>query len=170
MFYGYKCFQKGLFNRYGIQYEINKEYHCDGVIRFGNDGNGFHVCERLEDTLRYFDAMKKEVDIAKVCCHGNYDSYEDDYNEFYDMYAYEYMTILKILTKKEIIDYGLELNEIQVKRFLSLYKLSEDEILLFQKQFRNNVGVLSTISYYQEGNLDAYSREYQNKILQYVKK
>ncbi len=169
MFYGYKCFNKGLINRYSNKFEVGKEYHCDGVIQFGNEGNGFHVCKRLEDTLRYFDAMNKEVDLTKVRCHGLFDTYEDNYNDYFDMYAYEYMEIIKILTREEIIEYGLQLNELAVKRFLSLYKLKEEEIELFKEKY-NNRSVLDTISYYQEGNKDTYTIECQNKILKYVKK
>ena len=81
MFYGYKCFDKELINRYGTIFEVGKLYHSDNEIKFGNDGNGFHVCKRLEDTLRYFDAMNGEVDIAKVKCYGNYQKYEDEYTK-----------------------------------------------------------------------------------------
>ena len=45
---GFKCFNKGLINRYGMQFELNKVYHCDGEIIFGNHGNGFHMCKYLE--------------------------------------------------------------------------------------------------------------------------
>ncbi len=82
MFIGYKCFNKGLINRYGTKFCIEKTYHCDKQIKFGNNGHGFHVCKRLEDTLRYFDAMNKEVDICIVECYGKYDKQEDDYYDY----------------------------------------------------------------------------------------
>ena len=156
MFHGYKCFNEGLINRYGDAFHLHTEYHCNGMIRFGNDGNGFHVCERLEDTLRYFDAMNQKIDMTEVHCYGKRDEYEDDYYGYYDMYAYEYMMIDKILTREEIVDYGLHLYDTRVKRFLSLYKLLPNEIILFQNQFQNSVDVLRTISYYQEGNQEAF--------------
>ena len=157
MFYGYKCFNKGLINRYGIQFEVGKTYHCDGEIKFGNNGNGFHVCRRLEDILRYFDAMTGKVDICKVICYGKYAKGEDEYNDYYDMFAFEYMIIQKIMTREEIINYGLGLYEMQAKRFVSQYKLTEEEIAIFKNRFQRSSHILNTISYYQEGNLNAFN-------------
>ena len=165
MFNGYKCFDKGLINRYGIKYEVGKLYHCDGQITFGNNGNGFHVCKRLEDTLRYFDAMNKEIDIAKVKCYGKYEEYEDDYNGYYDMYAYEYMEIEKVLTREEIINYGLKLYEFRAKRFISLYKLTPEEINLFKEKYQNNIDILNTIAYYQEGDKEVYNHYIKSRKL-----
>ena len=160
MFKGYKCFKKGLINRYGTKFEIDKEYHANGIIKFGNYGNGFHVCKNLEDTLRYFNAMNEPVDIAEVICHGMYDQGEDDYNGYYDMYAFEYLFINKILTREEIIDYGLKLYDFRTKRFISGYRLTKEEILLFKEKFKNNQDILNTIAYYQEGNIEAFNSSY----------
>ncbi len=160
MFNGYKCFDKGLTNRYGQQFEIGKLYHCHNEIKFGNDGNGFHVCQRLEDTLRYFDAMHGEVDIAKVICNGKYDSYEDDYNGYYDMYSFEYLLIEKVLTREEIITYGLNLSAMPIRRFISQFRLTEEEIALFRQKFSNNIDILNTIAYYQEDDKEAFNRQY----------
>ena len=159
MFQGYKCFEKGLINRYGFSFKEGVEYHSENSIKFGNNGNGFHVCLRLEDTLRYFDAMDHEVDIAKVSCHGNYDSYEDDYNEYYDMYAFEYMKIDKVLTRKEIMEYALQLPELRANRFLSLYRLTEEEKEIMKQLYVDKPTLLKTISYYQDGNKDTYLQE-----------
>jgi hypothetical protein len=164
MFVGYKCFNKGLVNRYGIPFEVGKTYHTSGEISFGNNGNGFHVCKNLEDTLRYFDAMDDEVDIALVNCYGKYALGEDDYNGYYDMYAFEYMTILKVLTREEIIKYALSLNEIQVKRFISMYHLTPEEIALFKQKFAQYQQVLNTISYYQEGDTEAFTKKQSNYV------
>ena len=152
MFNGYKCFNKGLINRYGDKFEIGKLYHNENVIKFGNDGNGFHVCKRLEDTLRYFDAMNDEIDIAKVICHGTYDDYEDDY--------YGYMLIEKVLTRDEIIDYGLNLYENRAKRFISLFRLTPEEIQLFKEKYYRNIDLLNAIAYYQENDTDVYNNYY----------
>ena len=160
MFKGYKCFNRGLTNRYGKQFEVGVPYHCTNEIKFGNDGNGFHVCKRLEDTLRYFDAMDNSVDIAKVTCDGKYDSFEDDYNGYYDMYAFEYLFIEKVLTRDEIIAYALNLYDMQVKRFISQFRLTDDEISLFKQKFHNNIAVLNTIAYYQEGDKEAFNNPY----------
>ncbi len=168
MFYGYKCFQKGLINRYGDIFQVGKWYRAFGDIQFGNNGNGFHVCSRLEDTLRYFDCMNSEVNLTKVRCYGNYSSYEDDYYGYYDMYAYEYMMIDKILNRDDIINYALDLNEITIKRFLSLYRLNDKEKEIILHKYKDNIDVLKTFFYYQEDNKDIYNLE--NNVLKYVKK
>ena len=156
--YGYKCFDKGLVNRYGMVFEVGKTYHADGEIIFGNDGNGFHMCTHLEDTLRYFDAMNNEVDICSVNCFGKYSEGSDDYNGYYYMYAFENMYIEKLLTREEIINYGLNLHEIRAKRFVSQYRLTPEEIKLFKAKYKYSQSVLEAISYYQENNKDVYTK------------
>ena len=63
---GYKAFNKDMTNRYGVEFKVGSVYEVEGDARFGNDGNGFHFCKRLEDTLRYFDGMGDEIQIAEV--------------------------------------------------------------------------------------------------------
>ena len=156
--YGYKCFDKGLTNRYGMHFEIGKTYHCEKNIKFGNDGHGFHICKRMEDTLRYFDAVDAEVDICEVKCFGDIEEYEDDYNGYYDMYACEYMVIEKLLTREEIINYALKLNDFQVTRFISLFKLNDKEIALFKQKFASYDTVQKYIDYYQYNDKEAFKR------------
>jgi len=153
---GYKCFNENLTNRYNTKFEIGKIYHVNGNIKFGNNGNGFHICKNLEDTLRYFNSFDYNISICLVYAFGKYDKYNDEYYGFYDMYAYEYLTILKKLNREEIINYALNLNEIRIQRFLSLYKLSNEEIKLFKNKFNNFESIIKCISYYQENNKDVY--------------
>ena len=156
---GYKCFNEDLTNRYGTEFKVGKTYHVSGNIKFGNDGNGFHMCKNMEDTLRYFDAFNGNVRICLVYGFGKSNKYNDEYNGFYDMYSYEYLTILKELTHQEIINYALNLYEERVKRFISLYKLSKDEIELFKNKFYDNDNILKCIKYYQENMEDVYKLE-----------
>ena len=67
---GYKCFNKDLLNRYGKKFRLGKIYITEGSIKFGNSGNGFHLCKNMENTFRYFDAMNENVDICKVRASG----------------------------------------------------------------------------------------------------
>ncbi len=71
MISGYKCFYEGLVNLYGKKFEVGESYSNNGDVTFGNDGHGFHMCKRLEDTLRFFDTFNKEVDICEVVGYGN---------------------------------------------------------------------------------------------------
>ena len=40
---GYKCFDKGLINKYGKKFSVGKIYIMLGTIKFGINGNGFHI-------------------------------------------------------------------------------------------------------------------------------
>ena len=157
MISGYKCFDKGLKTHYGDELEVGKVYHVKDNIRFQQ--SGFHMCQNLEDTLRYFDAFNDEVVVASVTGFGKINEYEDDYNGFYNMYAVEYLLINRILSHEEIIDYALHLPPYRVKRFISLFKLMPDEIKLFQEKYANESDVLNTIDYYQNGISDSYHKQ-----------
>lgn len=166
----YKCFQKGMLNRYGQPFEVGVEYHTDGIIKFGNNGNGFHACKRLEDTLRYFDAMEGEVDIAQIRGFGNFDLYEDDYYGYYDMYSFENIIIDKVLNRQEIMDYAYHLPEMRAERFVSLFRLTEEEKEKMIDLFKQSFSVLKSIAYYQDGDKDAFLQNDENFVLKYVKK
>lgn len=159
MILGYKCFNKDLTNRYGQRFEVGKTYHITGNITFGNTGNGFHICSNLEDTLRYFDTFNEEVCICEVKGTGTNIVYNDEYNGYYDMYAVESLTIIRILNREEIINIGLNLNQIRVFRFIQGYKLTKEEINLFKNKFINYSSVLKAIAYYQEGDTNIYNRK-----------
>ena len=159
MINGYKCFYQGLTDNFGNKYEIGKTYHVDGEIKFGDRGNGFHICTNLEDTLRYFDTMNNEVEIAIVTCFGKTHKNNDEYNGYYDMYSCEYMIIDKILKREEIINYGLDLDNEHVKRFVSQFKLTKEEILLFKEKFKKEEIVLDLIAYYQENDKGVFKRK-----------
>ena len=157
MIEGYKCFDKDLINRYGSKFEIGKIYHAEDEIKY--HCNGFHMCANLEDTLRYFDAINNPVNIAKVIGYGNINEYDDEYNGFYNMYAVEYLEIISLLSRDEIINYALKLSPERVKRFISLYKLNNDEIELFKEKYNKIPFVMDTIEYYQLGNDKIYQKK-----------
>ncbi len=155
---GFKCFDKGLINRYGTKFEIGVSYHANGNIQFGNRGNGFHMCKNMEDTFRYFPATEEEVSVCYVKGSGNIDEGRDDYNEYYDMYAAENIEIIKKLEREEIINYALDLPSYRVIRFIQTFKLNNDEIELFKDKFSKNIDVINAISYYQLGDKEVYNR------------
>lgn len=148
---GYKCFYKGLINLYDEKFETNKLYITSGNIKYGIDGNGFHMCKNIEDTLRFFD-KNKELEICKVIGFGNFDKHEDNYYDYYDMYSVEKLYISKILTREEIINIALNLPEIRLKRFIQGFLLNEEEINKLKNKFNNNNIILNYIAYYQNNN------------------
>ena len=157
MIKGYKCFNKNLVNRYGIPFEVGNTYSVIGDIKFGNNGNGFHMCTNLEDTLRYFNGFLDEVDICEVIGFGDFVIFEDNYYEYYDMYSVEKIQIIKKLSREEIINLMINKHEFRVIRFIQGYRLTSEEIELFKNKFVNNISVLNALKYYQEGDLDIYS-------------
>ena len=126
---GYKAFNKNLTNRYGKQFEIGKTYTTTGKVIFGNNGNGFHFCTNVEDTLRYFDGVD-DIDITEVTSTGDVDIYNDEYNGYYDMYSAQNITIDRIIERKELVEMFLTTitSEPRVFRFIQHYKLTEEEI------------------------------------------
>ena len=50
----------------------------------------------------------------------------------------------------------------RVIRFISLFKLNKEEIVLFKRIFKNNTMIMDAISYYQEGDVKVYERRYRN--------
>lgn len=156
---GYKCFNKNITNSYGLKFEIGKTYAVDGPIKFGTEGNGFHMCERLEDTLRYFDAMNEEVSICLVKGSGEILEWADEYYGYYDMYVVQRLEILKKLSRDEIIDNAIHMDREGFKRFLIGFKLSCVELLYFKNMYKKDDMVLRYIEYYQENQFDAFEKK-----------
>lgn len=157
---GYKAFNNDLSNRYGKDFEEGGVYTVEGPISFGNYGNGFHFCERLEDTLRYFDAMDDEIKIAEVIGRGEIVEYFDDYYGYYDMFAASELEVVKVLSREEIVGpYLMCSNSERVKRFVSGYRLTPLEKDVLRTAHHNKMDVLQAIDYHQDGILDAYDRK-----------
>ena len=154
---GFKSFNSNLINHYGYKYEVKKLYHANNNIKFGINGNGFHICKNLEDTLRFFNSFDHEVEICIVIGFGECDTQYDDYYGYYDMYAFENIYIMKKLSRKEIIDYMKKQNNERIKRFISLYKMNEEEY----NMFRNiDSSIDKYIDYYQLNKKDVFEKKY----------
>ena len=156
---GYKAFNADLTNRYGIPFEEGKKYSVNGHAVFGNHGNGFHFCERLEDTLRYFDAMDGEVTFAEVVGSGDIVEYSDEYYGYYDMYAATEIEVLRVLTREDIINMYLSVPGYRMVRFVQGFRLLDEEKELMKCSYAEDSDVMKAISYYQDGDKDVYSRE-----------
>lgn len=162
---GYKAFNKGLTNRYGRKFEIGKQYSLDGKISFGNKGNGFHFCKNIEDTLRYFDGVDEEIEIAEVIGSGEIVTNEDEYNGFYDMYSAQRIKINKKIERQEIVNMFLTTITIEprVVRFIQLFRLTEKEIEMFKLKYGGYLQIMNAIAYYQEGKKDVYKKRHKVK-------
>ena len=147
---GYKAFNKDKTNRYGITFEEGKTYQIEGEIRFGNQGNGYHICTHLCDVFRYVNC-KEGIEVALVLGSGKVHHYDDEYYGYYDMFAVEQMTILRFLSREEILAYALKMHELDSKKFLSSFQLTDEEKRVFIKKYQNNYAMLMFLSFYQLG-------------------
>lgn len=154
---GYKAFNEDLSNRYGSEFKTGEIYQVSGSISFGVRGNGFHFCKRLEDTLRYFDAMDDNIQIAEVIGRGSIVEYYDDYYGYYDMYVASELEVVKVLSREEIVmPYVFSKNDDRVRRFVSGFRLTFDEKQMFRQVYSKCVSILQAIDYYQDGVKDVY--------------
>ena len=163
MIKGYKAFNKDLTNRYGSEFVEGTTYRVEGELKFGNNGNGFHFCKRLEDTLRYFPGMEEAIDIAEVTSlEDNAEKY-DEYNGYYDLYAARALRIDRILPREEIIEMFLNKSEERVIRFVSGYKLTPEEIEMFKLRYCDEPRIIMAIQYYQEEDKEVYKRNHEKQ-------
>ena len=157
---GFKSFNHGLISEYNFTFKENTCYHLDGKIKYQK--NGFHFCERLEDTLRYYTAMKDDIDIARVVGFGKVIKQEvEGYTvDDYEVLVASDIKILNVMSRKEIIDEMLshQSNFDRMSRFISLYKLTEEEIQVLKSSLEYE-GLNKYIDYYQYGDKDAFTRK-----------
>lgn len=156
MVVGYKAFNKDLTNRYGKHFNAGRLYEVDGPVKFGNEGNGFHMCTTLADVFRYVDAINDEVKVAKVIGSGEMVSYNDEYEGYYDMYACSKMYVSRFLSREEILFIICSSSNHDIIKFLRTYKLNEKELEFMVSKFKDNPVVYKGIMYYQYGHKDVY--------------
>lgn len=160
---GYKCFKENLQNRYGFSFQVGQIYVASGSIRFGTEGNGFHMCKNMEDTFRYFDTQNGQFSICQVKGSGMVHEWADEYNGYYDMYAVERLEILRQLTRSDMIDYLFDRSLgglFKILRFVQAFPLERSEIDSLKALYRGDNLVLQAIAYYQEGDKQAYEKQF----------
>lgn len=157
---GYKAFNSNATNRYGKPFTEGETYKIDGEIKFGNDGNGFHMCTALSDVFRYVNATEEDVLVAEVTGRGANAKYDDVYYGYYDMYSFEEMTIDRFLSREEVIEKMLNSPAHEVIKFLMTFKLNESEKIFFARKFRGELNVIKALLYYQFGCTEVYKSDY----------
>lgn len=160
----YKIFKKGLKNKYGFKFEINKKYKIDtskNDLKFGLNGYGFHIVTNLEDGFRYFE-RDEELDVTLIETEGKLLEFEDEYYGYYDMYVTDEIKILKILTREEILDYMLKTNEDRIIRFIQTRDLNQNDLNKITNTYLDKK-VYQYIEFYQYNNKLAFEEEYTKK-------
>lgn len=59
---GYKCFDKGLINRYGKKFEIGKIYHVVGIVKFLHP---YQYSNLLKMKYKWFMKKAKKIVVLK---------------------------------------------------------------------------------------------------------
>lgn len=150
---GYKAYNSDFSNNYDEKYEVGKSYHFPGDIKWKK--SGFHFCQNLEDVFRYYSAFD-DIIICAVTGFGNVYSFFDDYNE-YEIMVSNNISIQRVLSRDEIIEYGKSLNGFRLLRYLTGIKLTDDEIEYIMED-KNDTLAMQYIEYYQWGNKDVFNR------------
>lgn len=163
---GYKSFNIDFTNINGKKFKQGLTYKISGRPVFGPQGNGYHFAKRFEDTIRYsdLDSSKtlRDVVIAEVIGSGQIDEGSDEYNGYYDLFSATELTVTKYLTREEVIALAQQLPFYRLQRFITLYRLDPNEILLFEG-LDSSLDVY--IDYYQRNNKDAFTK----KSKEYIK-
>ncbi len=157
---GFKAFNSDMTNRYGLIFEEKKLYHVDGDPSFGLNGNGFHFCENIEDTFRFFDP--NNCTIAEVTGLEKIVEGFDTYNDYYNMYSCSDIYIDHIMSRDEVISKILDLKvENRVCRFIATgYKLNKGEIIAFRSKFKDSILVNQYIDYYVLDDKQVFEKSY----------
>ena len=156
--YGYKSFDHNGKNINGAVFEPGVVYTVPGKAHFGTHGNGYHFALRLEDTLLFrenTDQRTNDYVIAYVYGDGDIVEGESGQGTFEDLYASTKLTVIKYLTREEILDYALKLPPNRMMRFVSYFRLNPDEITLFRGKHER---VDIALDYYQLGIKNAFER------------
>lgn len=170
MIKGYKAFNSDKTNRYGFPFESGNTYSVDGEIKFGNEGNGYHLCTSISDVFRYVDA--DSVDnyvIAEVYGFGDYKQFDDDYEGYYDMYSVRHLYIKKFLTRDEVFEIIKKLHEWQIMKIIKTSKLLPNEIEYIKDKYKSNVSIICALLYYQLDQKDIYERYYGSRDIGFIK-
>lgn len=152
---GYKVFigtKEQFTNNYNQICQEGNILEIDGELQLKK--NGYHFAKRLEDTLRYGNALNEEVVVCEVTSLGDIIEFEDEYYGYYDLYVSSKLRIDKVLSRKDIIEYINKVNIERLKRFVQTFRLTYDEAIYFKGKDKE---LDKYIDYYQFGNKDAFN-------------
>lgn len=153
MVQGYKAYKKGLINQLGEKHEIGQVYSIPG---FSHSNEGLCFSRNIEDTLRYYNGLEEELDIALVEGIGEIHEFYDDYYETTSL-APAGLRPLRVLSRTEIIDYALRLDEARMCKMIAGYRFNDGELILFEDKGEK---VNDYIDFYQRGDRGAFTKRF----------
>ena len=82
--------------------------------------------------------------------------YDDEYYGYFDMYVCENIYVIRVISRKEIIEMAKSLYEERLCKFISTFNLTDEEANEIEKISKEKQKVLKAIDYYHNGNKNAY--------------
>ena len=156
---GFKAFNSDCTNRYGMKFLENIEYSFDGQLQYGSSNNGFHFCENLEDSFRFFNSFEDDIVIGKIIADDKIVSKDDNFYGYYGLCVTNKIKVLKFMSREEVINYGLSLVGERLYRFIRGYKLTAGEIKILQDKFKDDYMAITNIEYYQLNDKEAFIKK-----------
>lgn len=154
---GYKSFSKSSLTNQGVKLIEGKIYTTQTLPIA--KANGYHYCQKLEDTLRYNNGLEEEIIICQVKAVGHIAEYYDEWYG-YEIYSTDKLYIEKILSREDIINYANKLDNQQFIRFIQGFKLTKEELEYFYQKYESRSIMTNYLKYYQEKDLEIFNREY----------
>ena len=151
---GYKVFNGNFTNRAGFKFKVGETYHIKGTLKWGNQGNGFHLCTNFEDCFKYIST--NNFILTEVMGFGKLIKYDDEYYGYFDMYVCENIYVIRVISRKEIIEMAKSLYEERLCKYISTFNLTDEEVNEIEKVSKEKQKVLKAIDYYHNGNKNAY--------------
>ena len=153
---GYMALKVDGTDKYGDKFELGKSYHVDGPIRarFGSKSDGFRFCTNVAETFRFIDS--EDVKVAVVEATGQFDSSLDEYND-YEIYACSDLSLIKYLTREEIINLTLLEGRRSIEKLVKTYKVNEEERDILLNHVRGDNQMIGYVLYYCFGKEDIYN-------------
>lgn len=112
------------------------------------------MCSNFEDCFRYIDSDKSIM--AEVIGYGDMKEYDDEYYGYFNMYVAEFLKVVRLVTRDELINMAKMLPEERLVRFIQTFKMSDDETDKVLENSKGKVKVLKAVQYYHFGNKHIY--------------
>lgn len=140
-------------DRFGNSYETPVLYdNC------GDNHRDLHFCGNIADVFRYCDGFDDNTNICLVEGSGEIYKYDDEIFEYFDMYVPSKLRVISVLSREEILAAALEGSFPSVLRFISGYKLTEEEIAIILDKYKDK-HIENYINYYQRNDEKAFQRK-----------
>ena len=147
---GYMCFFEDMTDLQHDKFKIGERYNKD------DKNKRFVIYEYLEDSLRNYHAERNNVNICFVLGYGDGRKIEDTASDYIERYEFDNVAIIKEVPREFIIEYGLNLYDQRLIRFLQGFKLTNEEKDLFRLKFEGDRRAFPIIDYYINGNIYAF--------------